>query len=362
MVVSGIRFFGAAALAAVLLSGCDDASPPQAPVRPVETLRVHYADRPTVAVQVGEIRPHYESDLGFRIGGRIAERNLELGQVLHAGQVIARLDAQDQRNQATAAEADLAAAQATLVQAAAEARRKTKLHADGWSTAAALEAAERAHAAAAAAVKAARAKLRLARDQLGYADLTAPTDGTVTALGAEAGQVVAAGQMVARLARLSHKDAVFSLSQALLLSLPKDAGVTVALLDAPEISVAARITEISPSADPVTRTYTVKAALPEDAPAAMRLGMSVFGHFATGSSRVAELPSSALFQQDGAPAVWVVDPAASTVSLVKVKVARIDPGTVLIADGVAEGARVVAAGVQTLRPGQAVKPETGSGS
>ncbi len=354
--------FGAAALIAVGLSGCDDAPPPQAPVRPVETLRVHYAGRPTVAVQVGEIRPHYESDLGFRIGGRIAERNLDLGQVLHAGQVIARLDAQDQRNQVAAAEADLAAARATLVQAAAEARRKTKLHADGWATAAALEAAERAHAAATASVKAARAKLRLARDQRAYADLTAPTDGTVTALGAEAGQVVAAGQMVARLARLNHKDAVFSLSQALLLSLPKDAGVTVALLDAPEISVAARITEISPSADPVTRTYTVKAALPEDAPAAMRLGMSVFGHFAAGSSRVAELPSSALFQQDGAPAVWVVDPTTSTVSLVKVEVARLDPGTVLITGGVAEGTRVVAAGVQTLRPGQAVNLGDGSGS
>lgn len=362
MVGSGMRFFGAAALAAALLSGCDDAPPPQAPVRPVRTLAVHYAERPAIAAQVGDIRPHYESDLGFRIAGRIAERNLELGQVLHAGQVIARLDAQDQRNQIAAAEADLASARAALVQAAAEARRKTKLHADGWATAAALEAADKAHVAAAAAVEAARARLRLARDQLAYADLTAPTDGTVTALGAEAGQVVAAGQMVARIARLDRKDAVFSLSQALLLSLPENARVTVSLLDAPDVAAAATVSEVSPSADAVTRTYTVKAALPEDAPAAMRLGMSVLGRFATGSRRVAEVPSSALFQQDGAPALWVVDPAAATVSLVKVAVARIDPGSVLISGGVPEGAQVVAAGVQTLRPGQKVKPETGSGS
>jgi RND family efflux transporter MFP subunit len=349
-----------ACLGAGLLCGCDDSPPPAAEVRPVATVRVAYTEEPTVSEQVGEIRPHYESDLGFRIGGRIAERAVLLGQVLRTGEMVARLDPQDQRNQMVAAEADLAAAKASLVQAAAEEKRKVELHAGGWATAAALEAAQKAKASAAAGVSAAQAKLRLARDQLDYATLRAPADGAVTALGAEAGQVVGAGQMVVRFARLDRKEAVFALSQTVLHNVPEGTRVAVSLLDAPEVTTQGTISEIAPSADAVTRTYTVKVALP-DAPGTMRLGMSVVGRIEAGTRRVAELPSSALFQDGGLPAVWVVDPASSTVSLSRVEVARLDAGTVRIASGVPEGARVVTAGVQTLRPGQTVRPDDGAG-
>ena len=347
-------------LGAGLAGGCrDEAAKP--PVRPVVTVKAAYEVRPEIAAQVGEIRPHYESDIGFKIGGRILVRDLKLGQVLKAGEVIARLDDRDQANQVRAAEADLAAAEAARVQAAAEDRRKVRLHADGWATAAALEAAQKARIAAEAAVAAAKAKLRIAKDQLGYAVLCAPSEGVVTALGAEAGQVVAAGQMIARIARSDEKEAVFSLSQTVLPSLPADPKVTVSLLDAPGVTTPGRVSEISPSADSVTRTYTVKVALP-GAPEAMRLGMSVLGRFETGSRRVAALPSAALFQDDGAPAVWVVDPAALTVALVKVDLVRVDPGSVLVGGGVPDGALVVAAGVQTLRPGQKVRLADGAGS
>lgn len=339
----------------LILAGCDDPPPPKAEIRPVQTISVHYEVLPDIAAQVGEIRPHYESDLGFRVAGRIRERTLELGQVLKAGDVIARLDDQDQRNQLRAAEADLSSAKATLVQALAEETRKIQLKADGWATAAALDSAQKARAAAEAGVDAAKAKLRLARDQLEYTVLRAPTDGTVTALGAEVGQVVSAGQMVARLARLDRKDAVFAVSQSILLTAPKDPAVTVSLLDAPEISTLGKVAEVSPSADPVTRTYTVKVALP-DAPVAMRFGMSVIGRIQSGSHRVAALPSSALFRNGSGPAVWVVDDATQTVSLVEVELFRVDPGRVLITKGLDDGVRVVAVGIQTLRPGQKVKP------
>jgi RND family efflux transporter MFP subunit len=358
-----MRFLGIVLLLAGsgFLSACDEPAKQETVVRPVRTVQVAYVDQPVVADQVGEIEPHYESDLGFRIGGQVAERHAELGQVLKKGQIIARLDDQDQRNQLAEAEADLAAAQATLVQATSDAKRKEKLYADGWATAPDYEAAEKTMASAEASVKAAEAKLQLARDQRTYAKLAVPYDGVVTALGAEAGQVVSAGQMIARVARLDRKDAVFSLSQSLLLSLPKNARVTVSLLDAPDISTSGTVLEVSPSADAITRTYTVKVALPE-APDEMRFGMTVSGRFEAGSRRVAKLPSSALFQQDGSPAVWVVDPQTSKVFLAKVEVARIDAGSTLISSGVPDGARVVTAGIQTLWPGQVVKLEAGIGS
>lgn len=338
------------------VAGCDGSSPsPEPEVRPVRTKTVHYqalADRPSL---VGDIRPHYESDLGFKISGRILTRQVELGTVVHKGQILSTLDDQDQRNQHRAAMADLASAQATLSQVAAEERRQIALHRDGWATQAKLESARQARQTAEAAAAAAAAKLRLAKDQLDYAVLRAPEDGAITQLGAEAGQVVSPGQLVARLARLDRKDAVFSLAESAIGAVSPNSGVEISLLDFPAIETRGTVAEISPAADPVTRTYTVKVALP-DAPSGMRLGMSVVGRFASPERRLAELPGAALFQQSGKPAVWVVDRGQQTVSLVPVTVSQLDAGRILIADGPAEGALVVTAGVQFLRPGQKVRP------
>jgi len=340
------------------LGACDDHDSTKA-VAEARPVRTTIAQRTALTADyslVGEIRPHFESDLGFKIGGKVIWRTDRLGARVARGEVVARLDDQDQRNQLTSAQADLAAAQATLTQATAEERRQDQLRRDGWATQARYEAALQARQSAEAQMRAAQARLDLARDQRAYTELRAPEDTVITALGAEAGQVVGAGQMVARLARLDRKDAVFAIAEAMLLDAPPHPEVEVHLLDDPAIVSRGPVTELSPSADPVTRTYTVKVALPE-APAAMRFGMTVVGRLMTpvGAPQGIVLPSSALFQQGGKPAVWVVDPTAHTVSLVAVEVARVDPDRVVIAAGLDPGAIVVTAGVQALVPGQAVR-------
>lgn len=344
----------------MLLAGCDgEKAAPEAEVRPVRTVVARSETWSDLPSQVGEIRSHAESDLGFKIAGKVIERPVDLGAIVRKGDVLARLDEQDERNHRTAAQADLASAQAGLVQAEADERRQSQLLASGWTTQARYDSARKALDAARASVRAAEAKLSLAEDQLGYAVLRAPEDGAISAVGAEAGQVVAAGQMVVRIADLGRKDAVFTLAESAMLRLPGDVEVELHLLDAPQVTARGKIDQIAPNADPVTRTYTVKVGL-ADPPEAMRLGMSVIGRVRLEGLKVISLPSSALFQKDGEPAVWVVDPGSRTVDLVKVALTRNDPDRILVASGLDEGATVVTAGVQRLWPGLKVRILDGS--
>jgi len=241
---------------------------------------------------------HFESDLGFKIAGKVASRLSELGVAVKRGDVVARLDEQDRRNDYLAAQANLDSAQASLTKTSAEERRQKQLRTDGWSTAATYESALQARDVAQANLRAAEAKSRLAHDQLGDSWLRAPEDGVVTALGAEAGQVVAAGQMVIRMARQDHKDAVFSIAESALAAVLRHAPVDVWSLDDPTVRSRGEVTEISPSADPMTRTYTVKVALPDGTPG-LRFGMTVVGSVHTAERPVIGLPGSALFQQEG---------------------------------------------------------------
>lgn len=341
---------------ALLLAGCDGKpSPAPAERRPAKAVAVHFQAVGGLDRLVGEVRPHFESDLGFQIAGRVLERRVQLGDGVRRGQVLATLDPRDVQNQLHVSEANLASARASLVQTAAEDRRQSALYRDGWVARSALDVARQAHDSAAASVRAAEAQLRLARDQLGYAELRAPEDGAITALGVEAGQVVSAGQMVVRLARLDQRDAVFAVAESAIGQVHPGDPVEVALLDAPQTRAVARVAEIAPVADATTRTYTVKAALPVEAEA-LRYGRSVLGHFVTGEVRAAALPGAALVQAGGRPALWVVDPATGAVALQPVTLLRYEAGRVLVTDGVAEGALVVVAGVQSLRPGEKVQP------
>jgi len=348
------RSVSAALAVLLLLAGCDKAPDTVAEVRPVKTMTAIQEVLSDLPSQVGDVRPHFESDLGFKLGGKVLWRVTELGGTVRKGDVVARLDEQDQRNQLLAAEADRVAAEANVARTESEERRQARLRQDGWATAPAYESAVQARDTARASLKAVDAKLQLARDQLAYATLRAPQDGVITALGAEAGQVVAAGQMMVRLARTDLTDAVFSIAESALSAVAPGMVVEVQALDAPDVRAEGRVSEISPSADPVTRTYTIKVAL-SSVPAGMHFGMSVVGRIHTREHSVIAVPVAALFQQDGDPAVWVVDRQAMTVSLVKVPLFRIDPDRVLLAGGLSEGTLVVAAGVQKLRPGQQVR-------
>ncbi|MBF0347194.1 MAG: efflux RND transporter periplasmic adaptor subunit [Magnetococcales bacterium] len=339
----------------ILLTGCKEEQAALEPeIRPVRAIVAHKETWSELPSQVGEIRSRSESDLGFRIAGKLIDRQVGLGDEVRKGEILARLDEQDERNRQAAAQAELAAAQASLVQTEAEEQRQSKLLTDGYATRTRYDAALQARDAARAAVRAAEAKLRLARDHLGYAVLRAPSDGVISAVGAEVGQVMATGQMVVRLADLERKDAVFTLAESAVLRLPKDIDVEVHLLDAPEVTAHGRIEQTAPNADPVTHTYTVKVGL-TNPPDAMRLGMSVLGRVRMEGQQVISLPASALFEKDGGAAVWVVDPKSGTVDLVQVELTRNDPDRILVASGLDEGAVVVTAGVQRLWPGLKVR-------
>jgi RND family efflux transporter MFP subunit len=174
----------------------------------------------------------------------------------------------------------------------------------------------------------------------------------ITAVGADAGQVVSAGQMVVRLAQPGEREAVFNVAEGAFKNRTKDPVVTVQLVSSPEIETTGKVRYVSPQADPTTRTYTVRVSLP-DAPQQMRLGANVVGSVTLGEGQQAALPGSALFQKDGKPAVWVVDKDGS-VQLKPITVQRYQGDSVIVGDGLAEGNVVVTAGVQKLLPGQKV--------
>jgi RND family efflux transporter MFP subunit len=229
-------------------------------------------------------------------------------------------------------------------------RQKTLLARDVASRAQ-FEQAEAALKTARAQFETAEAQLKAAKDRVSYTELRVDAPGTVVAMGAEAGEVVQAGQMIVRVARKDGRDAVFDVPAQLLRSAPSDPLITVSLTDDPAVTAVGRVREIAPQADPVTRTFEVKVGL-TDPPAAMRLGSTVVGRMQRETAPLIEIPASALTEFDRRPAVWVVDPKSLTVSLRSVQVARNDPATVAISDGLDPGEIVVTAGVQALHPGQ----------
>jgi RND family efflux transporter MFP subunit len=203
-------------------------------------------------------------------------------------------------------------------------------------------------------VDSAEAQLAIAEERLAFTALYADAPGVVTQRGAEPGEVVAAGQMVVTLAREGGRDAVFDVPERVMQAAPAYPRITVALASDPGVTAEGRVREVSPRADPVTRTFEVKIGL-IDPPAAMRLGSTVNGRMPLEAAGGIKLPSSALTERDGAPAVFVVDTASGVVELRPVELARHDLAEVIITAGLAEGEVVVTAGVPALRPGQRVR-------
>ncbi len=203
-------------------------------------------------------------------------------------------------------------------------------------------------------VEATQAQLEFARDQLSFAELRADASGVVTAIGAEPGEVVQAGRMIVQLARQGGRDAVFDVPGQVIRSAPGDTTITVSLVDDPAVQANGRVREVAPQADPVTRTFEVKVGI-ENPPQAMRLGATVVGRMTLDSGSVIDIPATALTSSNQQPAVWIVDPSTSTVSLRTIDVLRFDPDAVVVSKGLAPGDVVVTAGVQALYPGQKVR-------
>jgi RND family efflux transporter MFP subunit len=344
------------------LGGCGDAATTGPEVRPVRTMVVDPKPVEDDRRAVGEVRPRYESEHGFRIAGKVIARAVDVGVAVKKGDLLARLDEQDYRNKRKSAEADVGAAHAVLTEAQSTEDRLRQLLATGTTTRANYDGALKNLRSAEAKLESARAALDLAKDQLSYSELRAEFDGIVTAVGAEAGQVVEAGRMVVRLAQRGEKDAVFAIAETAFGNRRVESEhpeIVVLLLSDPGVSAEGVVREISPVADPATRTYQVKVTL-KDPPEQMRFGGSVVGRLKASTMPVVVLPGSALFDRGGRPAVWVFDPENGLVVLKPVVVARYEADRVVVGDGLAKGDIVVTAGVNRLRENQKVRLAEGA--
>ena len=344
----------AAALIAATVAGCDKTPPPVSEARPVRAIAIRQGAEGEIVSLTGQVRAKDEAALAFRLDGRMIERPVHVGDRLAAGQVVARLDPQIQQNALRSAEANLASMQAVLTQARLTFARQQELLKDGWTTRANFDEVQQKLLTAQAQVDSAEAQVRTAREQQSYTVLSADAAGAVTAVGAEPGEVVHAGQMVLQLAREGGRDAVFDVPEQLIRNGPRDPVVQIALGNDAQVKATGRVREIAPQADSATRTFQVKVGI-TDPPAPMRLGATVVGRLRLSAPPGFEVPASALTETDGRPAVWVVDPQSKTVSLRGVEVARYDQADVVISKGLNTGEFVVTAGVQTLRPGQMVR-------
>ena len=344
-----------ALLALPLLGGCGDDTPGAAPeVRPVRVVTVEPRTGGDVVSLTGTVEARTEVNLAFRIDGRLTERLVNVGDRVTPGQVVARLDRQNEENSLRAARAQLNAARGQLVEARNNYQRQRDLLQTGFTTRVRYDQAVQTLQTIQAQVDAAQAQANIAENRLGYTELHADSAGTVTARGAEPGEVVQAGRMILQVARDDGRDAVFDVPPTLKDAAPADPVIEVQLTMDPAVRAVGRVREVSPRADPVTGTFRVRVGL-ADPPAAMRLGSTVTGRLELDGSAGIAVPASALTRAQGQPAVWIVDPRSQVVALRPVEVVRFDPARVVIGQGLVAGDVVVTAGVQALRPGQPVR-------
>jgi RND family efflux transporter MFP subunit len=326
----------------------------QEPVRLVRTLTV----RATPAVQqltfAGAVQARFDALVGFRVGGKIIERRVDVGSRVERGQVLARLDAQDLRLAVDALAAELDSARTSLKLAQLDYERYDDLRAKRVASQADYDRAQTAVQAAQERVEAAAAQLAQARNQVKYADLVADYAGVITALEAEAGQVVAAGQPVLRLARLDEREIVISVPEQHIERVHSAPAIEVSLWADPDKRYRGKVREIAPSTDPATRTFLVKIAV-LDADEALRLGMSAEVTIRQPAASALMLPLSALHTKTDRPNVWLVDTATATVNPTPVETGGLYDNQVIIKAGVKPGDVVVTAGANLLIPGQRVR-------
>ncbi|MBV8837336.1 MAG: efflux RND transporter periplasmic adaptor subunit [Alphaproteobacteria bacterium] len=339
---------------ALVLAGCEaNTAPAPASERPVQVLRVAFENETAQREFVGVVRARYESDLGFRVAGKIVTRLVSVGDRVHNGDVVARLDPQDLKLQAESADAELRAAESNRVQTAADYERYEQLRTRGFASVADYDRKKLARDEAEGRLERAKRALELARNQLAYTDLKADADGVITATLAEPGQVVAIGQGVVRLAHRGEKEAVVALPETWLAEARK-ARATVRLWHDSERSFAANLRELSPAADPATRTYAARFSIP-DADDSVALGMTATVTLALGSQApVARLPLSAILNRGSGPIVYVVDHNGALVQR-PVAISAFTERSAIVTSGLTAGDQVVTLGVQKLEAGLKVR-------
>jgi membrane fusion protein, multidrug efflux system len=346
---------GALIAFAVGLSGCKSESAPYvAAPQPVRAASVTLSPATDMRSYTGTIKPRYQSDLGFRVSGKIVERLVNIGDLVTPGMTLARLDASDYRLSLESTEAELEAARSSLKQAEADEKRYSALNEKKWVSDASYDqksaAADEARGRTERAIRA----LALARNQLAYTDLVATESGVITALPVEVGQVVSAGQLIARVARLDELEAVVSIPESRIDG-ARNAAATVTLWADADRTYEAKLREISPQADPATRTYQARYSLikPE---AAIALGKTATVHLASsGAGERAKLPLAAVFRDQGQPSVWLIDETHGRLIKKSVEVSAWTETSAIISGGLAAGQKIVAAGVHKLDAGILVR-------
>jgi len=338
--------------AAVALAACDGAdgtaTAPRAVV-PVRVATVHLTPMQDTARYAAVIRPRFETAMAFRVGGKIAERLVDAGARVTAGTILARLDPADLQLAVRAGEAQLGSARAAAATAKADFQRYASLRQGDWTTRQEYDRRKLALDTAEARVREVEADIKVTRNNAQYTQLTADTDGVVTAVLAEAGQVVAQGQPVLRIARQGEIEAVAAIPEQRLTDFA-DASLTVELWSMAGVRVPGRLRELAPAADADTRTYQARVTL-VDPPAAVQWGMTATLVAARRDGlQVALLPLTALTKADGKPAVWGLNAAADGLRLLPVEVRSYQGEQVVIGSGLSEGERVVTAGVFMLDP------------
>jgi RND family efflux transporter MFP subunit len=353
---SAIRRLPALAALALLplLAACgEQATATPKAARPVQIERVAFGPEQTGREFVGVVRARHETDLGFRVAGKIMTRTVNVGDRVRAGDVVAQLDPQDLDLQVASAQAELAAATSNLADAAAEEARYGNLKTRGAVAVADYDHKKAAKDEAVGRLERARRALDLAANQRAYAQLTVDADGVITATPAEPGQVVALGQPVARLAQHGEMEALVALPETWLRE-ARAADAAVTLWSDPGRSHKAHLRELSPQADASTRTYAARFTI-DDADDTVALGMTATVRLAHPSpAHVARLPLSAILNRGTGPSVYLVDQSGA-LELRPVTIASFNENAALVSAGVADGDRVVTLGVQKLEAGTQVR-------
>ena len=345
------RALSASMLLCLLLASCSRPVEKVEEIRPVRAMVVAAGTGKTMIELAGEIQPRYESQLGFRVGGKLIARKVEVGTLVKRGQVLMQLDPLDLQLAQSQAKAAVSATESTLALTKADLDRYRELRQKNFVSQALLDAKEAAYKSAIASHEQANAGLKVQANQSSYSTLYADADGVITAVQAEVGQVVAAGTPVVKLARTAEKEVRVSIPEDQIEVLRQVTDLAVKTWANSNVAISGRLRELSPIADPATRTYTAKISLPRAGPE-IRLGMTATVQFAAPALPGIHLPMTALVNSKEGTAVWVVE--SGVVKLVPVQVASATGTEVLIAQGLSAGQSVVTAGVNQLRPGQKV--------
>ncbi len=339
----------------LILSGCEQPQPAAPATRPALVMTVGDRTQASPTILIGEVRSRYESAQGFRIAGKIIKRYVDSGARVAKNQLIAKLDNQDTGLTTKAAQAQVLAAEADLALAKAELARHQQLYQRHFISKQALDIQEAKQQSAAALVKQSRAQAAVSNNQSIYTDLLAEQDGVITEIRAEPGQVVAAGEVITRIAALDTLEVAIDIPESRMRGIAIDTPAEIRLWADPSRQYQGKVREVAAAADSVTRTFQVRVALPATDDQ-VRLGMTAGVRFYALDNDELLVPLSAVTQLEGKTVVWVFDPQNQQVQPRTVQTGMFREDGVIVTQGIQTGEQLVAAGVQTLVPGQIVRP------